>query len=170
MKPLLALFAAALLAAPAAAQATRPVQVGDFWLELSVDPMTDRPGGALYVEAAESTTFQPVAFVWVCTEKGLEVGFSPGRYMGREGATVQVRFDQDEPTAPFPWTPGTDPRYVFVPEEYIPDFTARSMAATRLVLRAWDSLDNVYTFTFSMQGLTRGLRRLPCAGWVFEAG
>ncbi|HEU4884022.1 MAG TPA: hypothetical protein VFT45_17305 [Longimicrobium sp.] len=170
MKNLLALFAAALLASPAAAQTSRPVQVGDFWLELSVDPMTDRPGGILLVEATESTTFQPVTFGWVCTENGLEVAFSPGRYMGREGATVQVRFDQNEPTAPFPWMPGNDPRYVFVPQEYIADFTDRALEATRLVVRAWDGMDNVYTYTFSMQGLTRGLRRLPCAGWVFEEG
>jgi hypothetical protein len=170
MKHLVALFAAALLAVPATAQTSRPVQVGDFWLELSVDAMTDDPRGVLLVEARESTTFQPVTFGWVCTEKGLEVAFSPGQYMGRDGATVQVRFDQNEPTAPFPWMPGADPRFVFVPTEYIADFTARAMEASRLVVRAWDSLDNVYTFTFSMQGLTRGLRRLPCAGWVFEEG
>lgn len=171
MKHLLILLAAAILAVPAAAQTSRPLQVGDFWLELSVDPMTDEPGGVLLVQATESTTFQPVMFAWVCTEKGLEVGFSPGRYLGRDGATVQVRFDREEPSAEIPWTPGRDPRFVFVPEQYIADFTGRAMAATRLVLRAWDSRgDNVYTYTFSMQGLTRGLRRLPCAGWVFEEG
>lgn len=172
MKHLLAFLAAAILAVPAAAQTSRPVQVGDFWLELSVDPMTDQPKGVLVVPASESTTFQPVMFGWVCTDKGLEVGFSPGRYLGRDGATVQVRFDREEPSAEIPWTPGSDPRWVFVPEEYIADFTIRAMAATRLVLRAWDSRgDNVYTYTFSMQGLTRGLRRLPCSEWVFdEAG
>jgi hypothetical protein len=171
MKHLVALLAAAILAVPAAAQTSQPVQVGDFWLQLSVDPMTDEPLGVLLVQAAESTTFQPVAFGWVCTEEGLEVAFSPGRYLGRDGATVQVRFDRGEPTAAIPWTPGEDPRFVFVPEEYIADFTVRAMAATRLVLRAWDSRgDNVYTYTFSMQGLTRGLRRLPCAEWVFEEG
>jgi hypothetical protein len=171
MKHLATVLVAAILAAPAAAQTSRPVQVGDFWLELSVDPMTDRPGGILLVQAAESTTFQPVMFGWVCTERGLEVAFSPGRYLGPDGATVQVRFDREEPSAEIPWTPGRDPRSVFVPEEYIADFTERAMAATRLVVRAWDSRgDNVYTYTFSMQGLTRGLRRLPCAGWVFEEG
>jgi hypothetical protein len=169
MKHLATLLAAALLALPAAAQTRAPVQVGDFWLELSVDAMTDEPRGVLAVPAAESTSFQPVTFGWVCTEKGLEVGFSPGRHLGRDGATVQVRFDREEPSAEIPWTPGSDPRWVFVPEEYIADFTLRAMAATRLALRAWDSRgDNVYTFTFSMQGLTRGLRRLPCAEWVFE--
>lgn len=171
MKHLAGLLAAALLAVPAAAQTSQPVQVGDFWLELPVDPMTDRPGGYLAVPAAESTTFQRVSFAWVCTEQGLEVGFSSGGYLGRDGAPVQVRFDREEPTAAIPWTPGRDPRYVFVPEEYVADFTIRAMAATRLVLRAWDSRgDNVYTYTFGMQGLTRGLRRLPCAGWVFEEG
>jgi hypothetical protein len=171
MKHLVALLMATILTVPAAAQSRQPVQVGDFWLELSVDPMTDERGGFLAVPAEESTTFQPVSFGWVCTENGLEVGFSPGRYMGREGATVQVRFDRDEPSAAIPWTPGRDLRYVFVPEEYIADFTVRAMAATRLVLRAWDSYgNNVYTYTFSMQGLTRGLRRLPCAEWVFEEG
>lgn len=171
MKHVLVLIITAVLAVPAAAQSSQPVQVGDFWLELSADPMTDEPRGNLIVMATESTSFQPVMFAWVCTDKGLEVGFSPGRYLGRDGATVQVRFDREEPTAQIPWTPGSDPRWAFVPEEYIADFTLRAMVATRLVLRAWDSRgDNVYTYTFSMQGLTRGLRRMPCAAWVFEEG
>jgi hypothetical protein len=168
MKHVLALLLCVLSAAPAAAQRGTPVQIGDFWLQRSVDPMTDEERAVLLVSAAESDYFQPALFGWVCSARGLEAGFTPGRYLGAAGATVQFRFDRETPSEPEPWVPGSDERFVFLPQEYLRGFTARAMAASRLVVRAWDAGSDVYTFTFSMQGLTRGLRRLPCAAWVFE--
>jgi hypothetical protein len=168
MKRILLPVLLSLLAAPLAAQPDGYVQVGDFWLHMNVDPMTDESRPVLYVNAAEASHFQPVTFAWVCTDNGLEAGFSPGRPLGRGDTYVQTRFDRDTPSEPMEWVPGVNVQYAFVPPSYLASFTRRALAADRLVLRAWDSMDNVYTFTFSMQGLTRGLRQMPCGAWVFE--
>lgn len=170
MNHLLVVLTAAILAVPADAQTGQPVQVGDFWLQLHVDPMTDEARGNLMVNAAESTTFQPVVFGWTCTASGLEAAFTHGRALGRDGAVVQVRFDQDRPGEPVAWAPGRHPSFVFVPGEATEVFTRRAMAANRMVLRVWDSREQEHTYVFSMQGLTRGLRRLPCTAWLFGEG
>jgi hypothetical protein len=132
--------------------------------------MTDQDRSYAEVAAAESTAFQPVVFAWICTDKGLEAGFTPGRYVGDDGAAVQIRWDQDPPSEAEPWTPGVNPQFVFVPMNRLYRFTRQAMAANRLALRAWDSRGTVYTFSFSMLGVTRALRRLPCADDLFGGG
>lgn len=168
MKYLIPFLLAATFAVPAAAQRGEPEQIGDFWLDVRTDPMTDEVRGVLMVPANEAGDGEMIALGWACTDEGLEVAFSMGRHLGREETTVQVRFDQEPASQPEPWTPGNDQRFVFLPDEQLMDFTRRAMAANRLALRARDSRDNQYTYTFSLLGLTRGLRRLPCAEGLFD--
>lgn len=168
MKYLIALFLAATFAAPAAAQRSEPEQIGAFYLSVRTDPITDEVRGVLMVPANEAAEGEMIAVGWACTDEGVEVAFSMGRHLGREETTVQVRFDQEPASQPEPWSPGNDQRFVFLPDEQLVDFTRRAMAANRLALRARDSRGNEYTYTFSLMGLTRGLRRLPCAEGLFD--
>lgn len=168
MKSLITVLIAATFAVPAAAQRGEPEQIGDFWLDVRTDPITDAVRGVLMVQANEAEESEMIAIGWGCTDEGLEVAFSAGRHLGREETTVQVRFDQEPASQPEVWTAGNDQRFVFLPDEQLEEFTRRAMAANRLALRARDSGDNEYTYTFSLRGLTRGLRQLPCAAGLFK--
>jgi hypothetical protein len=158
-------LAAALIAAPLAAQATPPTEhVGNFNIYQQNDPIDDTDRSRAVVVSERGATFVPAILGWECRGPHdvvlymRNVPYGPGdRRVG-----ITWRFDRDEPQSSnwslddhgFAYFEGDDDTFA----DFITDFRN----AQSLAVRATSVGGEQATFIFNLAGSSRALNRIAC--------
>lgn len=138
--------------------------IGVFTYSPQIDDFTDEDRSMVFTADQDEEGI----LAWRCLADGLNVIIHVGGYMGGDrddDIQVRYRFDRNKPSAYQYWRlfPGQN-KLAYMRMRDVEGFTQEGLLANELVIEAIDPLDGERRrFRMSMIGLTRALKKLPCA-------
>lgn len=139
-------------------------RIGSFYYFHNQDDFDDTDRSMILTLEADDAT---PSLGWACTGVGFTVMLNMGSYYGgdrNDRVRVRYRFDQTPASDRENWQLLQNNRSAYISGTRVEDFTDAALAASGVVLEAVDPLDSeIQRFTFSLDGLSDALGRLPCS-------
>lgn len=142
------------------------VEIGSFFYQESLDPITDADSSYIYTKGT-ADEYDNSTLTWSCEVDGLNVNINT-RYNLGKGAKAIYRFDKSKASKLEAWIDNTKNTGIYATDKQIPILTKAALKSKTMVVRIMAEDQTKYVVQYDLTGIEDALTNLPCASEYFD--